>query len=218
MCMCASLLTVLLRLNMPDCLLLSAVSWCLSMLRSCCICLPLPILLHIMHQAEACCFIASDTEYSHHPCPRTSARVWALLTEQPSASKQNGILLSKDIANFYRFIEVKHQCMRMLPFLDCGGKISSKNLNLGMFGNIGFASFPIDWCELWWLSTLHSIAIELSNVSNGLLSDHIVTRSLKWKFEISHSINESYKRLLSCHIIVHFHQKQNKWNSYGVSP
>ena len=112
MCMCASLLTVLLRLNMPDCLLLSAVSWCLSMLRSCCICLPLPILLHIMHQAEACCFIASDTEYII-PVRVRLPRVWALLTEQPSASKQNGILLSKDIANFYRFIEVKHQCMRI---------------------------------------------------------------------------------------------------------
>ena len=87
MCMCASLLTVLLRLNMPDCLLLSAVSWCLSMLRSCCICLPLPILLHIMHQAEACCFIASDTEYIIPVRVRLPVCEHCSLSNQAQASK-----------------------------------------------------------------------------------------------------------------------------------
>ena len=152
----------------------------------------------------------------HHPCPRTSAPCVSIAHW---ATKRKQAKRYPPLQGYRKFLQVYWSETSMYAhFLDCGGKISSKNFDLGMFGNIGFASFPIDWCELWWLSPLHSIAIELSNVSNGLLSDHIVTRSLKWKFEISHSINESYKRLLSCHIIVHFHQKQNKWNSYGVSP
>ena len=202
--MYACLLTALLCLNMP-------VSCCLlSMLRSSCICLAYP-----PYASGRSLLLYCFRHWVHHPCPRTSARVWATKRKQAT-------LLAKrypPLQGYRKFLQVYWSETSMYAhFLDCGGKISSKNFDLGMFGNIGFASFPIDWCELWWLSTLHSIAIELSNVSNGLLSDHIVTRSLKWKFEISHSINESYKRLLSCHIIVHFHQKQNKWNSYGVSP
>ena len=111
---------------------LSAASW-LSMLPSCCICLAVQPILH-MHQAGACCFIASDTKYI------IPVRV-RLLPVCLSATKRKQVILQAKRCipppqGYCKFLQV-YQCraknISSAPLISSASLVSSAPDILGPF-------------------------------------------------------------------------------------